>query len=146
MLHLVNSTENEKFPKHDKFPNLYCRTEQTEIYDFEYPELISKLATMLGIGKRLTNVEVKPVSADARKLVVTFNKQLHTFQGDFPAKYLAWEVIAKVTQFLEGKAVDIRLAVLFSDMQFSIAALTPGQFVAINRELDDENGFQWIAQ
>ncbi len=129
-----------------KFANLYCGIEQTEQIDGEFCALIKRLAMMLRVDESLASVDVELVKEDEREVRLDFQHQNHVFQGKFPGKYMAWEILAEITSLFESVAGGSRLAVLFNDMQFSIAAMTSDQRLAINRELDDEDGFQWISQ
>lgn len=119
------------------FANLYCRTEQVEVGKEDYVHLITKFSVMLDLEEQPKNIRIE-YGKNLSILHFDYAGEAHSFRGDFPAKYLAWDIIPEIVRLLESKGSERRLFSISTDMQFIVTALKANKMDALNEDFCDE--------
>lgn len=118
--------------------NLYCRYEQVETSAETYAELIDKIASMLELEELPR--QLRMVMGNEKTVMhITWMGEEHAFEGEFPSKYLDWEVVVAIVNLFETEATTKRLYALSVSMQTVLTALEPKVVGALNDALRDED-------
>jgi hypothetical protein len=124
------------------FERLYTRTEQVEVFEEDYVALIGKFAAMLHVDTP-ENIRID-YGVKTSTLHFDWDGQSFSFTGDFPSKYLSWDVIPDLARLLETKADGRRIVSSATDMRFVVTGLTLDEMDALNADFVDTSmdGFE----
>ena len=118
------------------FSNLLGHVQQEECFEEYYAELIKKLASMLELADSPENISIA-YGEEKRVLSFVLAGDTHEFVGEFPIKYVDWNVLPKVVEVLERTSDDRRIYTSGMDMYFVLTTLNPKTCDALNIALSD---------
>lgn len=118
------------------FSNLLGHVQQEECFEEYYAELIERLAIMLELADNPENIGIA-YGEEKRVLSFMLAGDTHEFEGGVHAKYVDWDVLARVANVLERRSDDRRIYTSGMDMSFVLTTLKPETCDALNIALSD---------